>query len=140
MTSQQALVAGAICAAFAAGAAPAFAHEAAPAAPIYMVEPIFNKQPKEYENLGPAGPYYPDRAYRAGTNGAAILKCHLLATGALKNCEIVGEGPKDFGFGPAARIMTERGQITAAPRLVDGAPVADEVVGVRVPFELQLRR
>jgi hypothetical protein len=71
---------------------------------------------------------------RMGVRGAAVIQCVLLASGALNNCAPVSETVQDMGFMPASLMMARRGAITAAPRIVDGQPLASEVVEVTVPF------
>jgi TonB family protein len=107
--------------------------------PMRTVDAIFAKMPGDYPALGPAGPYYPERAARMGAQGFAILACHLAATGYLSGCKVLDETPRGFGFPDAAMKMMERKVLTAAPRLADGIPVADELVQVQVPFQFRRR-
>jgi len=93
-----------------------------------------------FADAGAAGPFYPDRAYRMGINGVALLRCTLAASGALSGCEIQGETPTTQGFGDAALKMAEVGAITAQPRIVEGQTVASELVLVLVPFQLTPNR
>jgi hypothetical protein len=89
------------------------------------------KSERSYARLGPAGPYYPERAFNARTNGQAILRCRVAAAGELQNCKPVSEAPADSQFAIAARIMADRKRITVA-----GVAAAGETILVRVPFVL----
>jgi len=105
--------------------------------PIRTVEANFAKVPHGYAELGPAGPYYPDRAARMRAQGYAILASHLAKTGSLNDCTVIKEAPPGFDFAAAALRLAERKVLTAAPRLVDGVPVEDEAVRVMVPFQFR---
>lgn len=83
---------------------------------------------------GTAGPYFPDRALRMGVNGSALIECVVSADGSLNDCIPKSESAPDFGFADAALQMARKGAITAAPRIVDGHPLASEVIQVEVPF------
>ena len=89
-----------------------------------------------YGELGPAGPYYPERAARSGISGVAVIDCTLAASGQLSQCTIKSQTPNNEDFGAAAVVMARRGAIQAQPRVVDGQPVASEEVLVRVPFQI----
>jgi TonB family protein len=105
--------------------------------PMRTTQAIFGKIPGGYAELGPAGPYYPERAMRLNKQGYAVLACHLAKTGRLSDCTVVDEAPADFGFRYAALKLVERRLLTAAPRLVDGVPLEDEIVQVVVPFQFR---
>jgi len=89
------------------------------------------KSERTYARLGPAGPYYPERAFNARTSGQAILRCRVAAAGELQNCKPVSETPADSQFAIASRIMADRKRITVA-----GTVAAGETILVRVPFVL----
>jgi TonB family protein len=78
--------------------------------------------------------YYPDRAARMGITGQVVLECVLSAKGELSDCFALSETPDDYGFAAAALRLALTGQLTAKPRLVDGAPV-EEVVRAEVSFD-----
>ncbi|WP_293677658.1 energy transducer TonB [uncultured Phenylobacterium sp.] len=80
--------------------------------------------------MGPAGPFYPQRAADARASGHALLRCEVGGEGDLSKCKLVGETPRDSNFAPAARIMAERKRI-----FVTGA-TAGETILVQVPFVL----
>lgn len=84
---------------------------------------------RRFAGLGPAGPYYPDRASRAEQNGEARLRCVAGANGDLLQCAILAETPQDSGFGLAARILADRKRVRAT-----AAPTVGEPITVRVPF------
>jgi hypothetical protein len=89
------------------------------------------RQERRYADLGPVGPYYPERASRAHQSGEAILQCQAEASGRLQHCAPVAETRGGWGFAIAARIMADRKRIMAA-----GSPTAGETILVRVPFSL----
>ena len=84
--------------------------------------------------LGPAGPYYPARAYDDRRNGDVLLSCLTGAAGALEQCKILHESPSDYSFGIAAIVMARRQQIIIDPSVPVGEPVV-----VHVPFTLGVR-
>lgn len=101
--------------------------------------PVFKKM-AAYSDLGGPGPFYPERAFRAGKDGLVIMQCRAVATGRLMGCEVLSASPKDFDFESAAVVMTQKKDwLTVAPRLVEGQPVDDEIVRVVVPFVLKRR-
>lgn len=108
-----------------------------PAAPPREVR--FPHKPTGYADVGPVGPYYPERAARAGQTGVALIACQVAAEGALTACALVGDRPAGQNFGDAAMMMAKRGWILAAPR-ADGKPDAGEVAQFVVPFVLRGRR
>jgi len=87
---------------------------------------------REYAHLGPAGPYFPDRAYRNNQNGEGQLRCTAGVDGDLQGCVEVYERPSGSGFSIAARLLADRKRIRAV-----GAPAAGESIIVRVPFVLR---
>jgi hypothetical protein len=84
---------------------------------------------RAYSDLGPAGPYYPERAANARVNGQAILSCRVAAGGDLEGCKPVAEMPVDSSFGVAARVMADRKRI-----FVENAPPPGQTILVRVSF------
>ncbi|WP_304191122.1 hypothetical protein [Phenylobacterium aquaticum] len=103
-----------------------FTFEAAP--------PLREVRGRRGEAFNGAGPYYPDRAFRNRVGGEAALDCQLSVDGRLHDCQAAWEYPLGEHFSDAARVMAQAGAITAAPRLIDNRPVADERVRVIVPF------
>lgn len=74
---------------------------------------------------------YPDRARAEGIAGGVELSCTATRTGGLDTCVVLGEAPKGYGFGSAARRLAER-ELRAA-----GADNGDEVrVPVTFPVEV----
>ena len=55
---------------------------------------------------------YPAKARAAGVGGGVELTCTVLRSGAMDDCEVLGEAPRGYGFGSAARKLAER--LTAA--------------------------
>ena len=108
-----------------------------PSPPLRPV--AFPKVPGGYRNVAPVGPYYPDRAGRAGVTGYALGECHLIATGELKNCSALIEEPEGWGFSDVLLLMAKRGYVRAQPRTLNGQPIADEVVRVVVRYTINGR-
>ena len=86
---------------------------------------------RQYAHLGPAGPYFPDRAVRNKRSGEGRLRCTAGMDGDLQGCVEVDEQPSGSDFSAAARILADRKRIRAA-----GTPQAGESIIVRVPFKL----
>jgi hypothetical protein len=91
-----------------------------------------------YADLGPVGPYYPERAVEARHNGLAVIACIAAEQGVLTDCKLDSETPRNEDFGPAALMMAKRKWIVAAPR-ADGAPEVGAVELFRVPFVMRGR-
>ena len=87
---------------------------------------------RAYARNGPAGPYYPDRAFRAGRNGEAVTECQVGPRRALDKCSLISESPRDFHFGPAALRMAERRHLLAPEGATEG-----ERMRLRTPFVLR---
>lgn len=66
---------------------------------------------------------FPAKAKAAGVSGAVDLSCTATHDDRLKDCAVVGEDPRGYGFGQAARVL-------ARSMRVAGARSGDEV---RVP-------
>lgn len=54
---------------------------------------------------------YPAKARAEGVGGAVELTCTAARSGAMTDCAVLGETPRGYGFGPAARRLA--GQLTA---------------------------
>ncbi|MBU1378078.1 MAG: energy transducer TonB [Alphaproteobacteria bacterium] len=85
---------------------------------------------RSYAKLGPAGPFYPQRASDARASGYGLIKCQVADDGDLTKCKLVNETPWNSNFAPAARIMAERKRI-----FVTGATTGATIL-VQVPFVL----
>lgn len=85
---------------------------------------------RHYARLGPAGPFYPQRASDARVSGDGLIKCQVADEGRLTKCKLVDETPWNSNFAPAARILAERKRI-----FVTGAATGETIL-VRVPFVL----
>jgi TonB family protein len=99
-----------------------------PAATPPLLEPKFKRA--GYDELGPPGGYFPDRAARMGQSGVAVLQCNVASNGRLKKCDVLAVAPKGFFFEDAALRMAEVGHMTVAP--VAGA--ADQPARIVVKF------
>jgi hypothetical protein len=50
---------------------------------------------------------YPEKAKAQGVGGAVDLVCTTARDGGLEDCAVLGEQPRNLGFGPAARRLIE---------------------------------
>ena len=78
-------------------------------------------------------PYYPTIAAQSRTNGSAALACQVDAQNRARHCYVLGETPRNIGFGQAALRMSHLFQIRPPQR--DGAPQYDAWVRVRIDFQ-----
>src|SRR4051812_162263 len=97
------------------------ASEPAAVAPLGVEPPVYEaefaplrRSERQYAGLGPAGPFYPEAAARARKNGEAVLQCVAIDGGALKQCRVMSDTPRDLNFGVAARVMSERKRISVS--------------------------
>src|SRR5687767_4207766 len=51
---------------------------------------------------------YPEKAKAQGLGGAVDLVCTTARDGSLDDCTVLGEQPRNLGFGPAARRLVEQ--------------------------------
>ena len=91
-------------------------------------------EPRWVRPPAPTAADYPAKALRAAASGEAIITCRVSPRGRPTDCEIESETPSGLGFGPAARRIVERGQLTR-PVLEDDQTVGPRFT-VRVPFTL----
>jgi len=79
---------------------------------------------------------YPEKAKAAGIAGGVELACTAARSGEMKDCSVLAEAPRGYGFGPAARRLARQLQaagvvnntevrvsMTFAPELAKGAPL-----------------
>lgn len=73
---------------------------------------------------------YPEKAKAEGIGGGVELACTVASGGALRQCDVLAETPRGYGFGAAARKLTH--QMRAEP-VLKGSEVR---VPVTFPAEL----
>ena len=73
--------------------------------------------------------YLPPKVHHQRIEGASVIDCEVIG-GKYKNCKIVREAPRGFGFGAAALKMSEFYQV--APLDKDGRPVEGRHVNVAI--------
>ncbi len=77
----------------------------------------------------------PAKAVKAGQDGYASVRCTILASGALSDCNVTAELPTGFGFGDAAlKALAAR---KVKPPLVKGKPVTGATYVEQFYFGLQ---
>jgi protein TonB len=108
-------------------AAPSSDGEVLSTQPISISEPHWLQRPRGLDR------YYPTRAREAGVEGSVLLDCAVTTIGALQ-CAVVSETPANWGFGAAARRMSEAYRMAPATR--DGQPVEGRY-RMRIPFTLR---
>ena len=79
-----------------------------------LCEAVYQKN-TGYEEYGPQGPYWPERASRLGVSGVAVLTCAASPSGKLSACTTLAVAPANFGFELAGLKMAQRGYLTVAP-------------------------
>jgi TonB family protein len=94
-----------------------------------IADPEWERQP----DAGAISRRYPERALERGVSGRALLECAVAGSGALQDCRVVSETPKEQGFGDAALAMAW--DFKMKPRTVAGEPV--EGAHVRIPIRFQ---
>jgi hypothetical protein len=100
----------------------------APATTQVLADPVWKSRPADDE----LWKFYPDRAYREGIDGFAVVACVIDGSGALRLCRIDGEQPKREGFGFVLTKLAERMQaeLTSA----SGLPTPGRVVRIGAHF------
>jgi TonB family protein len=78
--------------------------------------------------------HYPQAGRMLDIEGYARVSCTVAASGALTDCKVDFEAPKDLGFGQAALAMSS--EFRMRPQLVNGQPVAGGTVTVPIRFKL----
>jgi TonB family protein len=78
------------------------------------------------------GGYFPERAMRMATSGAAVVQCSMATKGDLSDCTLLAEVPVDFGFGEATLKMVKGGYLSAKP---DPADHDGQTIRVVVAFK-----
>jgi TonB family protein len=67
--------------------------------------------------------YYPERAYRSGIQGQALISCAVDEQARLKSCILLDEQPRNQNFGDAALLLASRDLVnppTGTPTQKDG--------------------
>ncbi len=76
--------------------------------------------------------YYPEKAFKDGASGMAVITCNVTKDGALTACAVVKEKPKDYGFGAAALALST--SFLMQPKTIDGQPVDGGTVFIPLIF------
>ena len=75
------------------------------------------------QRAGTEGPYTPDRACRMGVHSAGVvMDCKAAPDGALSDCSIVDERPRDMGFSQSVYVMAQRHVLMATPAPAETGP------------------
>lgn len=93
------------------------------------VKPNWRKRPTPGDLLA----VWPREALQRGRGGKAVIHCKVSVQGALYECIVVSESPKDSGFGQAA--LTLATQFLMSPAQKGGHAVAFD--GVSIPINFQ---
>lgn len=81
--------------------------------------------------------FYPDRALRMEMEGTAMLDCMVQPDGALADCSVTAERPRNYQFGEAALQLSKIFRLR--PLSVDGRAVMPSGARVNIPIQFQLR-
>ena len=77
-----------------------------------IAEPAYPEN-RSFSELGPPGPYTPERPVRMGLGGVAVIQCGLAMSGRLNKCALIADGPLGFSYGDAALKMASVGYLKA---------------------------
>jgi len=77
-------------------------------------------------------PFNPPKAARERVNGTVVLSCHVLRTRRLKDCRVVTERPRGYGFGRAG--LNAAGTFQVNPPMLGDVPLENERVEIPIAF------
>lgn len=98
------------------------------AAPDVDVAPTWLRKPTPDDLLT----VWPTDALRRGLGGRGVIRCDVSVQGALLNCAVVSETPKDAGFGGAAIALTP--QFVMKPATHNGVPIPYQGLVIPISF------
>jgi len=93
-----------------------------PESATLLTDPVWKTRPDERE----LKLYYPERAFRMGMSGFAVITCTVDDVGKLANCETYGEQPRGQAFGIALTKIAKRMQME--PISASGAPTSGRTI------------
>lgn len=104
------------------GSGPGAGSRAALDAPHWIAKPTWSQMKL----------HNPPRAAAERVSGTAVVACRINSRQRARNCRILSEAPRGYGFGSAALAAVRLGRIR--PALRDGLPVYDAWVGIPITF------
>jgi TonB family protein len=113
-----------------AAAAPAGASPPAPATPVIITNPDWQRKPTGED----IARYYPQGAQMKNLGGRASITCQVTAEGTLSDCNVTEESPLGEGFGEAALKLGTLFRMRPMTR--GGVPVDGGKIHIPIRFQL----